>query len=335
MQLARGGRATPFAAIALLVASCAMPADYAVHGDNAVYVRKSVAHDEDRKRDIPYSLYRPAALAGRHPIVLFSHGNGGTRRDGSYLAEHLASHGYVVVQVQHIGSDAAIWSGARSADEVMARMKAAAADRRVHDQRYRDIPAMLDELARLDRTDSELAGHLDLEAIGLSGHSWGALTTLVLVGARDGRNAPSYRDTRIKAAIALSPSLPQAMDNEMEQACRDIAVPMLHITGTRDSSPVVPGLNYMKRLAAYRAISAPEQHALVLKDADHMLFPGIDSPLRKITTADAPILRAVKAVSLAFWNTYLRRDQQAREWLENTYPNSGDPVVFAMHSRAR
>lgn len=304
----------------MLLATCSLLvisklAGFAAVGSEAVQAREGVVHDVARHREIPYTLYRPAALSGRHPIVVFSHGNGGTRQDGRYLAEHLASHGYVVVQVQHPGSDAAIWSGAKSRKEVIERMKAAAADRRIHDQRYRDIPAVLDELAVLDTKDREFAGHLDLNAIGLSGHSWGALTTLVLVGARDGLDAPSYKDSRIKAAIALSPSLPRVVATEMQEACKDISVPLLHVTGTLDSSPVVPGLDYRKRLGPYQAIAAPGQHLLILEGADHMMLPGTDSPLRTITAADEPLLRTIKAVSLAFWDAYLRNDREARVWL--------------------
>jgi Predicted dienelactone hydrolase len=313
--LAAGGLLVLSKLAGFAASNAASPIDYAAAGREAVRAREGLVHDPARDRDIPYTLYRPATLSGRHPIVVFSHGNGGTRQDGRYLAEHLASHGYVVVQVQHAGSDAAIWSGATSKDAVIERMRAAAADRRIHDQRYRDIPALLDELAVLDSKDPELASHLDLQAIGLSGHSWGALTTLVLIGARDGLDAASYKDPRIKAALLLSPSLPRVAPNEMKEACKDIAVPVLHVTGTLDSSPVVVGLDYRKRLGPYGAIAAPDQHLIILDGADHMMLPGTDSPLRTITAADQPNLRTIKAVSLAFWDTYLRNDREAHAWL--------------------
>ena len=46
-----------------------------------------------------------------------------------------------------------------------------------------------------------------------------------------------------------------------------------------------------------------------------MMLPGTDSPLRTITAADEPLLRTIKAVSLAFWDAYLRNDREARVWL--------------------
>ena len=45
-----------------------------------------------------------APRAGRHPVVLFSHGYGGHRRQSTFLCTHLASHGYVVAAVDHTGN---------------------------------------------------------------------------------------------------------------------------------------------------------------------------------------------------------------------------------------
>src|SRR6185369_15525536 len=41
---------------------------------------------------------------GRYPLVLFSHGFGGHRRQSTFLCTHLASHGYVVAAVDHTGN---------------------------------------------------------------------------------------------------------------------------------------------------------------------------------------------------------------------------------------
>jgi predicted dienelactone hydrolase len=309
-------------------------AGYAAPGHAVVRVVDGTLRDATRSRDVPYRMFRPLKLDGTHPVVIYSHGNGGSRFEAAYLGRHLASRGYIVVHIQHAGSDAAIWAGLADADAVAGRMKAAAADPAVHRARYEDVRFVLDELAAMNAADPELAGHLDLNAIGMSGHSWGALTTLVSVGALNGLDAPSYKDTRIKAAVALSPSLPRIVDErELATACSGISVPMLHVTGTLDSSPVVPGLTYEKRMGAYRAISAPHQHLLVLEGADHMVMPGVDGPLRRIGPEDAKLLRAIRASTLAFWDAYLRGSADARHWLQVTYPASGDPVVHSLASK--
>lgn len=45
-----------------------------------------------------------APRAGRYPLVAFSHGFGGHRRQTTFLCSHLASHGYVVAAVDHTGN---------------------------------------------------------------------------------------------------------------------------------------------------------------------------------------------------------------------------------------
>ena len=45
------------------------------------------------------------------PLVVFSHGIGGSRRGYSYLGQHWASHGVASLHLQHIGSDRNVWFG--------------------------------------------------------------------------------------------------------------------------------------------------------------------------------------------------------------------------------
>jgi predicted dienelactone hydrolase len=63
--------------------------------------------DAARSRAVPVRLYWPhAATPGaKVPLVLFSHGIGGSRRGYSYLGQHWATHGYASLHVQHVGSD--------------------------------------------------------------------------------------------------------------------------------------------------------------------------------------------------------------------------------------
>jgi predicted dienelactone hydrolase len=46
---------------------------------------------------------------GAAPVVLFSHGLGGSRTGSVFLGEHWAARGYVAVFLQHPGSDDSIW----------------------------------------------------------------------------------------------------------------------------------------------------------------------------------------------------------------------------------
>ena len=76
--------------------------------------------------------------------------------------------------------------------------------------RVKDIPAVLDQLDRWNKTNGHvLAGRMNLARVGMSGHSFGAVTTQAVSGERTGQGNLSYTDPRIKAAIAFSPSSPR------------------------------------------------------------------------------------------------------------------------------
>ncbi|MCU0951492.1 MAG: hypothetical protein MUC68_10615 [Burkholderiaceae bacterium] len=67
--------------------------------------------DAARGRAVPVRLYLPLTGDGPRPLVLFSHGLGGSRRGYSYLGSHFARHGVASLHVQHVGSDRALWGG--------------------------------------------------------------------------------------------------------------------------------------------------------------------------------------------------------------------------------
>ncbi len=67
--------------------------------------------DKTRDREVPVKIYFPKTGRGPFPIIIFSHGLGGSRDGYEYLGRHWASHGYVSVHLQHKGSDTAVWKG--------------------------------------------------------------------------------------------------------------------------------------------------------------------------------------------------------------------------------
>ena len=76
--------------------------------------------DAARDRDIPLRVYLPA-LRAAEPVVLFSHGLGGSRDGCSYLGQHWAARGYVAVFLQHPGSDDSVWRDKSSKRKIVGR----------------------------------------------------------------------------------------------------------------------------------------------------------------------------------------------------------------------
>ncbi|HCO25889.1 MAG TPA: dienelactone hydrolase, partial [Gimesia maris] len=94
--------------------------------------------DKNRDRDIPLRIYLPAQKQAA-PVVLFSHGLGGSRTGCQYLGEHWSARGYVVVYMQHAGSDEAVWKQAPLLERLKAMNAATTVQNTV--DRYQDVSA--------------------------------------------------------------------------------------------------------------------------------------------------------------------------------------------------
>lgn len=267
-------------------------------------------HDAARQRELPLRVWLPTATAPA-PVVLFSHGLGGSCENNQYLGRHWAARGYAVVFLQHPGSDEAVWRQARTGERMAALQQAASAQNLL--LRCGDVKAVLDQLALWNAAaDHALCARLDLDHVGMCGHSFGAVTTQAVAGQAMPLLGQKHTDPRIDAALPMSPSGPSRGDGK--RAFGKVAVPWLLMTGTKDDSPI-GNQSPEDRLAVYPALPATiDRYELVLHDALHSAFseralPG-DTGKRNDNHH-----RAILALSTAFWDAYLRADGAAKLWL--------------------
>lgn len=198
--------------------------------------------DTASDRQIPLRIYLPHAPAdgalAPAPVVLFSHGLGGSRKNNPYLGEHWSARGYAVVFLQHAGSDESVWKDLPQA-RIMASLRAAASRENL-EARIKDVTAVLDQLADWNSgaQDSsvakQLAGRLDLAHVGMSGHSFGALTTQAVSGQVYLGGRVTFTDPRIRASVLMSPSSPRL--GKPSTAFGKVAIPWLLMTGTHDEA---------------------------------------------------------------------------------------------------
>ena len=140
---------------------------------------------------VPQAAVRDAAPAEGEPrpLLIFSHGFGGTGRQTTHLCTHWASHGYVVAAMDHVGNttEDVMAAAAQPVDPatLLERLKSFAADRPV------DVSFVID---RMVAGDAGLT--VDPDRVGVSGHSFGGWTTLASAGM----------DPRIRAALPLAPA---------------------------------------------------------------------------------------------------------------------------------
>ena len=131
-------------------------------------------------RTLPTSVWFPRELEAALPLIIHSHGIVSNRTEMVYLAETLASHGYLVAATDYPLTSGSTAGGANAEDVV---------------NQPADISFLIDSLLRLRDEQKPFSGSIDESRIGLSGYSLGGLTTYLAT------YHPAWRDSRITAAL--------------------------------------------------------------------------------------------------------------------------------------
>ncbi len=297
---------------ALTILALALSAVAAVHpykkdaGPLAVAVTRYDWVDTARNRHVPVKIYSPEKGAGPFPVIVFSHGLGGTREGYEYLGRHWASHGYVVAHIQHEGSDDQVWKGQERPGLALAE---AARDVKNAIARPLDVKLALDQLTALNREAGPFHNRLDLNAAGIAGHSFGGWTTLAVAGQVFPTG--SLADPRFKAGIAMSAAV--ELRRDPDKAYGAIRIPILHMTGTLDDSPIGETTAAQRRIP-FDHIHGADQYQVIFAGGDHMVFAG--ERLRGVPSDKDPIFHdLILQSTTAFWDAYLKNDAAAKKWL--------------------
>lgn len=272
----------------------------------AISVQDFDWQDASRQRAVPVRLYLPAVSNASKPVplIVFSHGLGGSRQGYQYLGRYWASHGYASLHVQHIGSDSKLWLG--NPFGLTMRLKDAAQDGEAM-ARAKDMSFALTELL----AQSGLAGRLDANRIVAAGHSYGANTVMLLVGAAvpHGGEVLNLRDPRIKAAMLLSAPPFYGYSNPA-LILGGIALPTLHVTAMGDDI-LVPGYGsgVDDRVNLFNAMGDPRKTLVVFAGGSHSIFT--DRTGTGGVELNPKVKAATQALSLAFLRQTLGGDLSA------------------------
>ena len=279
-------------------------------------VLEETVPSESRKQPFPVCIQQPAE-EGVYPVILFSHGLGGSRHNATYLANHWAKRGYVVICLQHPGSDESVWKGVNPGQRMSAMREAANGQNAI--LRTQDVKAVLDRLEVWNHDPNHaLKGKMDQEQIGMTGHSFGALTTQWVSGQQPPRGLPSRTEDRIRAALPMSPSSP-AIGN-LEQAFGEVKIPWLLMTGTRDDARI-GNQTVESRLRVFPSLPPGQKYQVVLFEAEHSAFSERPLPGDRIGR-NPNHHRVILALSTAFWDATLKNDAAAKAWLEGEGPRT-------------
>lgn len=279
--------------------------------------------DDNRDRTVPVKIYLPANTEGARPVVIVSHGLGGNRETLSYLGNHWASHGYVCVHMQHLGSDTGILRNG-SSRRPLAAMREAATNPEHAVNRAKDTSFVLDELERQSKKAGSLLNKkLDLSKVGIAGHSYGAWTAMAAGGITGGgQRGVKIKDSRVLCMIPLSP--PVVSDKRLyEVTYGSLDIPALFMTGTLDKS-VVASTTAEERQIPYRTMPGVSQegkpkYQINFYGADHMTFAGETRTRRlalKKPPKNNPVFHGLILQSTtAFLDCYLLGNEMAEAWL--------------------
>jgi hypothetical protein len=279
-------------------------------------------NDDGSIRVVPYKIYYPAEHnLDQMPLLIWSHGFGGSVEGAGFLSRYIASYGYTVAHITHRGTDSSLWEGQPGHPwDILKNIKVS---RITTLNRFYDIPFALDSLENWAQENPDIGRFIDFASIGMSGHSFGALSTQVAAGqmyADDKEHLQHTPEPRIKSGILYSPVpvadhlLERIVDLGDTNIYSTINIPLLHMTGTDDASPI-GDQPYTHRLKVFEDTLYPEKYLLIKQGGDHMTYNGTRGKLQANPLRERHE-EIIKATSLAFWEKTLKQNSKATEWLD-------------------
>ncbi len=299
------------------------PASYAADpGPGPLAVRTSgefPLHDATRGKDLPVLVRTPVAdenHPGPFPMIVFSHGAGGSSNAFSKLSTYLASHGYVVTHPVHL-------------DSLKLRRELGLKNRGIvrnvdPKDRTADIRLVLDSIDAIEKHLGR-PGLIDRDRLGMAGHSAGAMTTQSLAGVRFFSGlflGQSIADPeprfRAFAVISGQGTTRRALT---EDSWASIDRPWLVITGSRDSIPISRETPASRQEPYTFAPADGTKYLLFLEGATHSSYQGRAKTGRFVGGPQPDNIGWIADVTdmavLAFFDAYVKGDPAAKIWLDS------------------
>ena len=315
------------------------------------YSKRSVTlNDVSRTRTFPVDIYLPRTTE-TSPVVVISHGLGSDRTSFAYLAEYLASRGFVVAVPEHPGSNA------RQLQALLGGIADTVTEPREFVDRPLDVKYILDYLERLSSSDSEYKQRINMEQVGVIGQSFGGYTALALAGAEINfnklrKNCPvnentlnvslllqcqalslpesdyQISDPRIKAAVAINP-----VDSSVygQEGLSKINIPVMIVAGTADN--VAPA--YPEQIVPFTWLENENKYLVLMNGGTHFSViaesPDSSIPVPPEVIGPSPNLARdyTNYLALAMFKTYAANNQNYRRYLDASYINSvGQDKLF-------
>jgi dienelactone hydrolase len=290
------------------------------------------------------------AAGGPFPVIVFSHGSGGTPYAYRELTSRWAEAGFVVISPTHADSRPRLRQAGVAEADIARALLSQALEPADWARRVQDVKTVIDALPRLAQLDRRLSGKADPRKVGVGGHSYGAFTAMLTACARprlpDGSRV-DLRDDRISAFLLLSAqgAGQQGLEPDSWSTCDR---PMMVISGTRDRGrPLGPGRppqSWREKLEPFSRSPPGRKFGVVLEGAAHSSFLASDrvqaAPLGPAAASDqldpavqARVFAGLVDLTRAWWGAELRDDSSARQELRSGALAAQTGVVATYESR--
>lgn len=280
--------------------------------------------DSSRNRDLAVRVIYPEG-AGPFPVIVFSHGAGGSARTYDALARFWATHGFVVLAPNHADAGTAVKDPA--IESVREPAADAAPDPKSWETRARDLAFVAAATGAVEARVPALKGKLDDTRVGVGGQSYGAFAAMLVAGASvelSKKDKPkSFADPIPKAFLFVSPP-GKGQQGLAEKSWAAVERPLMVLTGTRDVGPKNQDASW--RLDSYQLSPPGGKYAVFIEGASHLSFTGLaaepgaalpkSSGKKASPDAEVAIFKDVKIATLAFWDAYLKDDANAKAFLQ-------------------
>jgi predicted dienelactone hydrolase len=295
--------------------------DPAAAGTARVEQSTLTRRDEKRKRDIVFDLYQPNQPIADAPLVMLAPGYEADRKFLAYLGQHLASHGFTVVALQH--PSAATTQGKITLDQLIPATEFL--------DRPKDVSFVLDELAKLNQ---DAPNRFNTQRVSLIGHSLGGYTALALAGGElhldelrqfcekssllervpadwlqcnatrlPNKRTVRLRDPRIVQVMALNPAIGQIFGTK---GLSQVKIPSLMFSSSEDS--LAPALS--QQFQPFTQLSNSPKYLFTAIGPTHLSISDPDNLTGAIAATTLvpekrgpvmePLRNAMRGVALAF-----------------------------------
>jgi predicted dienelactone hydrolase len=309
-------------------------------------------------RTLTADIYLPESADKPAPLIVISHGVASNRATFTYLANHLASHGFAVAAVQHPGSDSKhieqFLTGQLSNDPAMAANEMA--------NRPIDIKLLIDEIQRRTVTQPAWRARVNPQQVGVIGQSLGGYTALATGGAtlnmaelrqecpkvmsgplnfnlslplqcnllRANVTQPNLRDPRVKAVLVMNPISSLLFG---ERGMRQVQVPTMIVAGSEDI--FAPPME--EQILPFSWLPEKNRYLLTLRRGTHFSFlgtsqePGVFPVPPELVGPDPQTIHpAMRSISMAFFSRYLADKPEYASFLNQSYIQTLAPEPFSL-----